>query len=183
MGITERWIGRIGNAIRGGYLTESSRQAVLDMAQKMMVASELGYMKESIKHYGQIKSLGEAVGEGLGEKYAHLATGIEYVLSDGTTFDFKNSSFEDLNQLRKERTAMLMKGDFGDKNSAISSAVNDYENAAQKSGKVGDFWNLAKSSYDQANLFFNPIPSSNGSADTEPDLTSKVTTYDWEGGE
>ena len=131
----------------------------------------------------QIKSLGEAVGEGLGEKYAHLATGIEYVLSDGTTFDFKNSSFEDLNQLRKERTAMLMKGDFGDKNSAISSAVNDYENAAQKSGKVGDFWNLAKSSYDQANLFFNPIPSSNGSADTEPDLTSKVTTYDWEGGE
>ena len=115
MGITERWIGRIGNAIRGGYLTESSRQAVLDMAQKMMVASELGYMKESIKHYGQIKSLGEAVGEGLGEKYAHLATGIEYVLSDGTTFDFKNSSFEELNQLRKERTAMLMKGDFGDK--------------------------------------------------------------------
>ena len=140
MGITERWIGRIGNAIRGGYLTETSRDAVMGMAEKLMLASELNYMKEYVKHYGRNRELGDVIKKGEGEKYAHLATGIEFSLSDGTVFDFKGMTYEQLDALRKAKTKELLPatGDF--RSESLGQLVGDGDK------KVSDWSRLVSTS-------------------------------------
>ena len=89
MGLTEQWIGKIGNLSHGGYLSPNSREAVARMGAMLMKASELNRLRHYISVYGQVADASAKLTGTDGEEFAHLATGRGFNLSDGTRINFK----------------------------------------------------------------------------------------------
>ena len=131
MGITERFIGRVGNLVHGGYLTKNARLAVGRMAKKILQASELNKIRQHIMAYDNAveAAIGFGLSEEEAERYGSISSGRSIVLSDGTYIDFKGMTREQLKTLHdNKKEEWLGKGssDWEDfETGDLAKALND----------------------------------------------------------